>query len=85
MNPHGLTYSQVVEIVRVNQESLVSKFAALAMYLLTDDEGISDKSWSQLLAMSRKLDMELAEKLAKSVEATDGRWYLPESKVSGVF
>ena len=52
----------------------------LAIALLDDDNGISESAWN-LLAVLLKKEGAHNEDILNMVEATDGRFYLPESAV----
>lgn len=84
MNQHILTTRQLAEAVQLNSESVQQRVANLALLLLTDDNGVSEKCFYALMSLCRKVNGELAISLNKAVDATDGRWYIPESKLQGV-
>lgn len=53
-----------------------NRFKNLAVRLLDDDEGITEEAYKALLDVMPEESLALA--LNKEVEATDGRFYLPE-------
>jgi hypothetical protein len=47
--------------------------------LLDNDEGISTEAYDALINwLACEVSLQLAEQIQDVVEATDGRWYLPE-------
>lgn len=53
-----------------------NKFKHLAVCLLDDEDGITEDAYAALLDVMPEESLALA--LNKEVEATDGRFYLPE-------
>jgi len=46
--------------------------------LLNDDAGINEESYNALLELAQEIDPEELQIHRKSVEATDGQFYIPE-------
>jgi len=68
-----LPESRALEVLRIKMEE---KLKRLAVALLDDEDGISEAAYAALLDV---LPEQVALQLNAEVEATDGRFYLPEN------
>lgn len=85
MNPHTLTTGQCIEALQTNHQALNRVVAILSLLLLCEEGGVSERVYSALLALARKVNGELAERIARTVQVADGRWHYPTPPELGDF
>lgn len=79
----AITIDSLITDVHEYGEDLGSKFSMLWDTLLDDDNGISGEAYDRLVELGNIIDPSFVSSVSRYVDATDGRFYLKESKDNG--